>query len=517
MKGFLKPKLILLLATVMLLVIAIVGPLAGGNFLARAQGPASVSFARETKSIENPIQEENALPGTTSWQLTNPANYDEINYRYPEIEGYAWITTAKAGDTVKFSVSTEAPSFKAELYRLGWYQGLGANLKETITNITGHFYAMPTMDQSTGLVSANWPPSFSIRVSSRWTTGQYVVKLTASTGGQGYIPFVIRSTRPSDFVFVHAIATDNAYNDWGGASLYSDFTGKLAAGRAYKVSFDRPFHQNYGYYGAGQVFDWEYPMLRWIEKNGYNVSYISDLDVNDNPTFYQGKKGILLVGHSEYWSKAMRSNLETGVSKGVNLANFAANSIFWQVRFEPRPTNPFILNRVMTCYKDYTVDPLYGVDNTNVTVQFRDAPLNNPEQSLLGSMFSNLNGISFPWVVADESNWIFAGTGLHNGDSLPGLVGYESDKVFADYPQPNGLSIISASPVINNHNQQQDVSNATVYTASSGAEVVNMATMQWSWGLDNSSVIESNNVVHPAAQQITANILQYFLTHGTTI
>jgi hypothetical protein len=258
-------------------------------------------------------------------------------------------------------------------------------------------------------------------------------------------------------------------------------------------------------------------MLRWIEKNAYDVSYISDLDVNDNPTFYQGKKGILLVGHSEYWSKAMRSNLATGVSEGVNLANFAANSIYWQVRFEPRPTNSSILNRVMTCYAEYTIDPLYGVDDTNVTVRFRDAPLNNPEQSLLGSMSSSFFGTpGFPWVVADESNWIFAGTGLQNGDSLPGLVGYEYDKVFADYPQPPGLSIISASPVTTRYNNQ-DVSNATDYTVSSGAEVVNMATIQWSFGLDNSSVWESNNFVSPAAQQITTNILQYFLTHGTTM
>src|SRR5437588_743054 len=87
----------------------------------------------------NPIQQENQLPGTTDWQLTSPSAYDLNTFRSPDMEGYAWQASATAGDTVTFSVSTTAQSVTADLYRLGWYQGLGARLITTLQNISGHF------------------------------------------------------------------------------------------------------------------------------------------------------------------------------------------------------------------------------------------------------------------------------------------------------------------------------------------------------------------------------------------
>jgi hypothetical protein len=171
----------------------------------------------------------------------------------------------------------------------------------------------------------------------------------------------------------------------------------------------------------------------------------------------------------------------------------------------------------MVCYKDSTIDPFYGHENSQVTDRYRDPPLNEPEQSFLGGMFSSFFDNSLPgfaWVVADPSSWVFAGTGLKKGDKLPGLVGYEYDKVFSTFPQPAGLAVLSASPVVN-VDKMHEISNSTLYTAASGARVFNAGTIRWSWGLDDSSSAETGpGLVNKAAQRITANILDNFRVAG---
>ena len=251
-------------------------------------------------------------------------------------------------------------------------------------------------------------------------------------------------------------------------------------------------------------------MIRWLEKNGYDIGYVSDLDVQMNSSLLLGHQGILIVGHSEYWSHEMRDHLEAAVSHGVNLAAFAANSIFNQIRYEPSDKNA-TPNRIIVCYKDAIADPFMKQDTSQITVQFRQLPVNKPEQSLLGAMWAgDFNwGTSYDWIVADAANWIFAASGLKNGDHLPGLVGYEYDKVYPNFPVPQGDSILSSSPVHNIINNGFDMSNATVYTAQSGARVFDAGTIQWSWGLDGYG---GHNVVNASAQKITKNILLNFLT-----
>ncbi len=463
----------------------------------------------------NPIQQENQRPGTTAWEITPLAlaHYDPKTFRTPTIEGYASTTSAQAGDTIEFSVSTNTASFTADVYRLGWYGGSGGRLIHSVPRVQGHFYPMPAMDHHTGLIEASWPVAFTLTPDTTWTTGAYLVKLTAANGLENYIPFIIRSARKSAFVFLHAANTDEAYNYWGGTSLYDDYTKTLTAHRAFKVSFDRPFEQ---VYGSGQLLIWEYPMIRWLEKNGYDIGYFSDVDVQTDPSLLQGHQGILIVGHSEYWSHEMRDHLEEAVSQGVNLAVFAANSIFNQIRYEPSADKNATPNRIIVCYKNAALDPLAGKDNSHVTVEFREPPLHRPEQSLLGGM-EDVNsychwGCGFDWVVADASNWVFAGTGLSNGDKIPGLVGYEYDQVYPGYPTPPVDQIISASPVID-VNGKRVISNATVYTAKSGARVVNIATIDWSGGLDgyNKFWQSQRPLVNKYAQEITQNILQNFL------
>jgi len=455
----------------------------------------------------NPIQQENQLPGTSGWQLLNAASY--VGNRFPDIEGYPIAQSATAGETLSFAVSTNSQSFTADVYRLGWYGGVGARLIASIPNIPGHFYAIPSMDSSTGLVDTRWPAAFTVTVDSSWVTGMYLVKLTAANGKQNYIPFVIRSRRPAALMFIHADNTDQAYNQWGGKSLY-EFNSSHGK-RAYKVSFNRPLADG-EYPGWGNLFNWEYPMIRYLERQGYDLEYVSSVDTSTDANIFMHHAGVLIVGHQEYWTKESRDHLEAAVDQGVNLAVFAGDTMSWQIRYEPSNNRQ---NRILVCYKDASLDPLTGKDDSHVTVDPAQSPVNQPEQSLLGSMhrgyFTGNSG--YPWRVADASSWIFAGTNLKKGDSLPGLVGYEYDSVFSDYPVPPGDIIVASSPVTG-IGRPNDFAQSTVYTAKSGARVFNASTIQWSVGLDDfgSQVLGYPSAVNPSAQKITDNILQNFLS-----
>jgi len=215
-------------------------------FLAARSHLLSVPVLQTPTSKLNPIQLENQLPGTTAWQLTNPAPYDPKTFHYPAIEGYAWTTSAQAGEEVKFSVSTTSPSFSVDVYRMGWYQGKGGRLLQSLSGIRGQSYPLPAPEASTGLIEARWPVAFTLQTGAQWVSGVYMVKLTAADGKQSYIPFVLRSSRPTALAFIRAVNTDEAYNYWGGTSLYTDLTNTLSAKRAFKVSFDRPFQQDVG-------------------------------------------------------------------------------------------------------------------------------------------------------------------------------------------------------------------------------------------------------------------------------
>src|SRR4029077_4447633 len=95
-------------------------------------------------------------------------------------------------------------------------------------------------------------------------------------------------------------------------SLYGDGTGNYPDGRAYKVSYNRPFdtRSRPSYFGAPNfLFSDEYPMHRWLEANGYDVTYCAGIDVDRSVP--NGHKVFTSVGHDEYWSKEQRDNVET--------------------------------------------------------------------------------------------------------------------------------------------------------------------------------------------------------------
>lgn len=454
----------------------------------------------------NPIQDENAKPGTTAWKL--PFGRSTV------IEGYASLTSVNIGAEIRFYVSTTASSYSLDIYRLGYYQGKGARSVASVSNLTGHIQTVPTADPATGLVECHWTDPYTLSIPSDWVSGVYLAKLTAQPGGQqNWMMFVVRDdARVSDFLFQSSVTTMEAYNGWGGKSLYGfNSTGPQAS----KVSFDRP-------YGAGAGFTeferWEFPTVRFLEKEGYDVSYCTNIDTHANGSLLTNHRGFLSVGHDEYWSFDMRRNVERARDNGVNLAFLSSNTSYWQMRLESDSDGN--ANRTIVAYKENALssDPVLTDGNPAndylATTAFRNPPVNLPEERLKGSMWTFTDSpVSGDIVVEDTSHWVFAGTNLHPGDHLPGLLGYEVDREFSAFP---ANTVRLAHSPFTGYRGATDYSDMTIYQAPGGAWVFSTGTMDWAYGLDDTGSHESpappGGFLSPAAQQITRNVLNRFLT-----
>ncbi len=444
---------------------------------------------------DNRILIENSHPGTTDWQLTNPAAHREI-------EAFTSRASVEPGETISFFVNTSEPTYNIEIFRMGWYGGMGGRRMMTPLTRRGVVQTLPSADPDTLLVECIWTDPLAIRVPTTWISGVYLAKLTSGiTGKQRYVIFVVRDdSGRSDLLFQLSVTTYQAYNRWGGFWLYS-------TPRAYKVSFNRPYEAGYG---ASLFLTWEYDMLRFLEREGYDVSYSTDVDTHRRGDLLLNHRAFLSVGHDEYWSWDMRVNVERARDRGVSLGFFGANAAYWQIRLEPSGVTGS-LDRTMVCYKySYTQDPVYGVPILRflTTTQFRSPIVNKPEDSMIGVMY-DFDPVNSDMVIQDASSWVFAGTGLHNGDHLPGLLGYEVDRMFGNAPK-NTRSIAHSSYTAHNEVRYSDM---TVYTSFSGSTVVATGSMQWNWGLDDYGAGRPS----PAVQQATRNILNKFVNGLGTI
>src|SRR5437879_506392 len=466
----------------------------------------------------NPIVIENQQPGTSQWRI-GLRGTDAVG----QIKGYASATSVNKGGNITFFVSTNpSQTYTIDVYRLGWYQGLGGRLMQHIGPLNGvHQPTCPT-DATTGMIECNWAPGYTLTTQTSWTSGIYLALLTNAQMYQNSIVFVVRdNSRIAALLYQQPVTTYQAYNNYPndgatGKSLYgyNSYGATTVTGdkNAVKVSFDRPYLGDGTGIDWGQsVRSWEISFIRWMEKSGYDVTYATDVDTHTDGGRLLNYRGFLSVGHDEYWSRPMYDAVVAARDAGVNLAFFGANAIYWQVRFEPSSSG--VPNRVLVCYRFANLDPI--TDPSLKTVLWRDPVLNRPEQTLIGVQFTNqvpktIEGV--PYVVTNSGHWVYAGTGFRDGDSVPGLVGYEADRLFNQYPLPNAVSgtytLLSNSPFIDT----PDYSNSSVYQAPSGAWVFGAGTFNWSLGLDPAGLFgDGRNRVDPRIQQTTANILNAFL------
>jgi len=488
--------------------------------LALALSGVAANIGPLPAAAANAIQLENQNPGDPTWDdFASVANQDAIS-------GYGSKISVNHGDAIDFYVTTTAASLTIDIFRMGWYGGAGARKMTSLGTFPGVHQTPCTTDSVTGMVSClTWSKTATLAVPSSWVTGAYLAKLSASSGNKSYIFFVVRNDGGHEAIEVQtSVTTYQAYNAYGGISLYTNTTNGSVYKYAHatKVSFDRPFDPNDSN-GAGHFLYAEYSFIRWAESQGYDLTYATDVDTHSNVNPLTNHQAFLSVGHDEYWSMGMRTNVQNAINSGVNVGFLGANDMYWQIRFEPNANG--VADRVQVGYKDTAIfntapgpDPMFGVNNAIVTTNWRDTPVNMPENAVIGVMYDGqVSNNNYPYVVQNASNWVYTGTGLSNGNSVPGIVGYEFDKVWNNGATPAGLTALSNSPVCCSDTQWDtggnSTSQATIYTAPSGARVFAAGSIDWAWGLDNYA---SGNTANAGIQKMTANILNNFISGGTS-
>lgn len=480
-----------------------------------------------TPPLANAIVCENSKPGNS------PSEWDIGGAGDPSIQGFATDISVNQGQVVHFKVTTNATAYRIDIYRLGYYAGNGARKVASIlpsAHLPQNQPACKT-DSSTALTDCgNWSESASWSVPTNATSGIYIAKLVRSdTGGSSHMVFVVRAdSGNSQLLFQTSDTTWQAYNTVGGASLY---TGG-SAGRAYKVSYNRPYNTRSGGSGPANswLFDAEYPMVRWLEANGYDVSYFTGVDSDRNGSMITRHKVFLSVGHDEYWSGGQRANVEAARAAGIHLAFFSGNESFWKTRWENSIDGSNTPYRTLVCYKEthagQQIDPL---DPPTWTGTWRDprfsppADGGRPENALTGTIFQ-VNGvrndaISVPAAYGSLRFWrntAIAALSPGTTYTMPtGTLGYEWDQDPDNGFRPAGLFDLSSTTMDvtpsylldygSNYGGGIATHSLTLYRASSGALVFGAGTTQWSWGLDAN---HDNGALpaDPNMQQATVNL-----------
>jgi hypothetical protein len=456
-----------------------------------------------TLPVNPAIVAENARTGH-AWWVTTPQQAGDI-------EGYADQSSAQVGDTVTLFVSTKAPSFHVEVYRMGYYQGIGARLVYQSAEVAGGRQAPPAVVAPTNTIECNWNPSVTLNIDPSWPPGAYLLKLVGPDSEQQFVPLTVRDDASKAAVVIQSsITTWQAYNRWGGYSLYygnkggalsftHDPGGGSFADRARIVTFDRPYDHDWAS-GAADFVGNEFPIVYQAEQLGLDVTYWTDLDFHANPQLLTNHRALVSLGHDEYWSQPMRNGAATALAAGVNLAFLGANACYRQIRLQSSTLGD---NRRQICYKSAAEDPMTGVDDTLVTVNWDQSPVSQPESRLIGSTYQDIGAMA-PMVITDAGHWLLAGTGFTDGQSLPKVIQGEFDRYVPGPDSPANADVVAHSLVAN---RNENFSDVTWYTVPHGGGVFASGNATFVGSLQNSSLIPPNVVADPVPG-VTAPLLR---------
>ena len=475
-------------------------------------------------ALATTVAAENQKPGTADWEISNPALHQEI-------EGYASRTSVNAGDPIDLLVSTRAARYTIDVYRMGWYAGAGARRVAGPIVRAGIAQDIPLPDPITGLTECVWRDPYQLATrdeSGPWPSGVYLARLTtieSPPGLQTFIVFVVRDdARPSALLFQSSVTTFAAYNNWGGKSLYAFNSGGAPAR---KVSFDRPYASNpYGVRldGTGDFLRrWEYNAVRFLEREGYDVSYSTDVDTHQRPAGRRGRaaapsrvpvggpRRVLVGGDAHPCGIGARPRGAPRLPRRRRL--LLADPVRAQRRGDA--------DRTIVGYKEAAgnLDPLAldgeAKNNRLITGRWRDRPASRPEELLVGVMYA-ADPVDGDIVVDRADHWAFAGTGLKTGDALPGLLGYEVDAMSAGGGPPVRARLAHSPFTDQGAHGTVRYSDMTMYSADSEALVFATGSMQWSWGLDGYNAPAWHTPrASEAAQRITRNVLDRMLKTET--
>jgi Domain of unknown function (DUF4082)/Bacterial Ig domain len=496
--------------------LALAGVLAFAAWSMAATSASAQTFGC-SPAMANDIVCENSKTGTpaSAWDIPSGDAGDST------IQGFATDISVNQGQTILFKINTTASAYTIDIYRMGFYGGMGARKIVSIAPTAQLPQSQPACltDSTTNLADCgNWAVSASWQVPANATSGVYFALLTRTdTGGKSHIVFIVRNDAShSDVLYQTSDETWQAYNAYGGHSLYGQLNTFDSANRAFKVSYNRPFiTRGFSFESATWVFGSEYPMIRWLEANGFDVTYFTGMDTERNGSLILNHKMFMNSGHDEYWSGPQRTNVEAARNAGVNLAFFSGNAVYWKTRWENSIDGSNTPYRTLVCYKEtWANQPIDPLDPPTWTGTWRDprfsppADGGRPENALTGTIFmvdgpgsDNPGNLSIQVSADDGKMRFWRNTTLANlasGQTAtlpPGTLGYEWDEDLDNGARPAGLIHLSTatyaltSDLLLDYGSTTGAGSAThhmtMYRAPSGALVFGAGTIQWSWGLDS--------------------------------
>ncbi|QHE63924.1 hypothetical protein FHE72_22075 [Rossellomorea vietnamensis] len=447
--------------------------LSGSTIASKASGPVLLTRPNNTPDpihsylISRQPEKITIFGGTASVNenvIYKPGNW-KVEKKSSFIQGYADKPSYQPGDKVDLYISSEY-GYGAEIYRMGYYEGKGAELKKSFGYLPA--YNQSNKKRNAANSDANWVKNVYFSIPEDWESGMYLIKLVDSRLNASYIPIVVNAKENNGIGIVIATNTYQAYNNWGGKSFYGYNSTNNEP--AIRLSYHRPYQEGNG---SGQFFKYEYNLIRWLEKKGYSLNYYSNVDIASGKLDTDNPKLLIISGHDEYWTKETRDSIEKLTKSSMNLANFSANVGYWQVRLEDDA-------ETIVSYKAKAdQDPYQKILPGKVTTQFRSDPVNRPENQLFGSMYRGIPDKTYPMVITNSSHWIYQGTGLKDGDEIAGVIGGEIDRYDGEIPQ---VELISSSPV--NLYGKKSVADVVWWEKPYGTKVFSVGTFYWNWFLD---------------------------------
>jgi hypothetical protein len=425
------------------------------------------------------------------WRLSKPSMSREI-------EAYATEVSGTPGTRVGLKVSTDDRSFRAAAWRIGAYDdgdGDGNGLRVWRSRwLPGKRQAEATFaSYDTRTIVARWRSNITVDT-SEWPPGFYLFKLTTRSGWQRHVPYVVSSPSAAGTIaLVAPFTTYQAYNQWGGYSLYDGPDGDR---RSWAVSFDRPW---WGFGGVNDFRRSALPLVVLAEELELPLSYFANVDLHTRPHALVRARGYVSLGHDEYWTPAMRRRVLAARDAGTNLAFLGANTMYWRVRLEGR--------RMVGYRADAHLDPLRDELPAQATSRFRDAPSAMPENDLVGMLYE-CYPVSTAYRVVAPKWWGFRGTGVRYGDEFANLVGPESDRVYPNDRTPRPMQVLSHS-----HFSCRGTTTSTqsvYYTTPEGAAVFSAGTLNWVCALVDRCDLPLGRATGRFVRIVSSNLLRVY-------
>jgi hypothetical protein len=480
----------------------------------------------QTDGPQPTVAAENRHAGTTAWRLPGPAA-EVGGVAHGKVIGYVATQAVRVGQTERIYVSAPgARTVRIRIFRMGWYGGKGG--REILVSARLRVRSQPTCAHSftTGLTQCAWHPTLTFVVPSAMPTGVYIAKLSARTG-QSDCLFVVLAARPQPVLVQLPTSTYEAYNAWGGDSLYPGGADRVAithTTEGVEVSYERPYDS---ITGAGEFFARDVAMIRFLERYGYPVSYTTSESVDADPAQVLGHRVLIDFGHSEYWSERQATAFARALAARTSLLFFGSDTMAWRIRYARASRgagDPGAPDQTIIAYKAFAArDP----DRSQPSGKFPNGGATLTGSAYLGCITPRLSTLGpptywyYPWIPEPglRPSWLYAHTRMRSRTEIFGIVGYELDTTTAASPHNTQVVGAGYAPCMGveagepRPGRADNLAQTTIYTARSGAIVFNTGTLGWELGLEPvpSASPDAPRKPNPFVVAITRNLLAHVL------